>query len=60
MHAENGFLKVLPKKSEKGGDEAKCAELMLSHPFSVNEISVGWFDLASKKFEVCADGPDKF
>ena len=34
LHAENGFLKILPMKIEDGVHKA---ELMLSHPFSLNE-----------------------
>ena len=37
LHAENGFLKILPMQAPgTTGDQFK-AELMLSHPFSVNE-----------------------
>ena len=39
LHAENGFLKILPKLKDAGGNPNQFkAELMLSHPFSVNEF----------------------
>ncbi|CAJ1414409.1 unnamed protein product [Effrenium voratum] len=58
MHAENGFLKILPKPSE--GD-VRQAELMLSHPFSVNEYyKTGHFDFAANRFECLADSEDCF
>ena len=40
LHAENGFLKILPVMAE---DKNK-AELMLSHPFSLQEQYKGLFD----------------
>ena len=53
MHAENGFLKILPKPEE---GEVKNAELMLSHPFSVNEYyKSGRFDFAQNVFECSAE-----
>eukprot|EP00434_Breviolum_minutum_P017008 symbB.v1.2.015005.t1/scaffold1110.1/size137258/8 len=58
MHAENGFLKILPKPDE--GD-VKKAELMLSHPFSVNEFyKTAHFDFAQNIFECVADTEDCF
>ena len=47
MHAENGFLKILPKKLDNGSN---VTELMLSHPFGVNELSSGSWD--SEKSEL--------
>eukprot|EP00356_Strombidium_inclinatum_P004902 CAMPEP_0170497232 /NCGR_PEP_ID=MMETSP0208-20121228/24155_1 /TAXON_ID=197538 /ORGANISM="Strombidium inclinatum, Strain S3" /LENGTH=121 /DNA_ID=CAMNT_0010773987 /DNA_START=50 /DNA_END=411 /DNA_ORIENTATION=+ len=38
LHAENGFLKILPMPLAEIGSECYKAELMLSHPFSVNEM----------------------
>ena len=38
LHAENGFLKILPALKEGGNPNQHKAELMLSHPFSVNEF----------------------
>lgn len=38
MHAENGFLKILPPKD---GASGRPVELMLSHPFSLNEFEYG-------------------
>lgn len=44
LHAENGFLKILPVKITaaddglESGSSGYKAELMLSHPFSVNEF----------------------
>eukprot|EP00438_Fugacium_kawagutii_P010760 Skav218276 [mRNA] locus=scaffold2035:357888:361403:- [translate_table: standard] len=76
MHAENGrlglrihlprFLKILPKPEE---GEVKKAELMLSHPFSVNEPLVldggvfyktCHFDFAQNILECLADTEDCF
>eukprot|EP00435_Cladocopium_sp_Y103_P015501 s1566_g3.t2 len=58
MHAENGFLKILPKPEE---GEVKKAELMLSHPFSVNEYyKTAHFDFAQNIFECLADTEDCF
>mmetsp|Transcript_42024 Transcript_42024/g.78066 ORF Transcript_42024/g.78066 Transcript_42024/m.78066 type:complete len:169 (+) Transcript_42024:44-550(+) len=58
MHAENGFLKILPKPDEA---EVKKAELMLSHPFSVNEYyKSGQFDFAQNIFECAAETEDCF
>ncbi|CAK9051357.1 unnamed protein product [Durusdinium trenchii] len=58
MHAENGFLKILPMPEE--GD-VKKAELMLSHPFSVNEYyKTAHFDFAQNIFECLADTEDCF
>ena len=38
LHAENGFLKILPMKAVGATGNQFKAELMLSHPFSVNEM----------------------
>ena len=58
MHAENGFLKILPKPEE---GEVKKAELMLSHPFSVNECyKSAQFDFAQNIFECAAETEDCF
>ena len=58
MHAENGFLKILPKPE---GAEVKKAELMLSHPFSVNEYyKSGQFDFTQNVFECAAETEDCF
>ena len=58
MHAENGFLKILPKPE---GGEVKKAELMLSHPFSVNEYyKSGQFDFTQNVFECAAETEDCF
>jgi hypothetical protein len=38
MHAENGFLKIFPVKTETG---AHRAEASYSHPFGMNEFEFG-------------------
>ena len=57
LHAENGFLKIMPKFEEGHGWKA---ELMLSHPFGVNECCVGHFDPETNKVTVSASKPEHF
>ena len=38
MHAENGFLKIFPAKTETGGYKAEAS---YSHPFGMNEFEFG-------------------
>ena len=38
MHAENGFLKIFPAKTESGGYKAEAS---YSHPFGMNEFEFG-------------------
>ena len=57
MHAENGFLKILPKKDENG---CNIVELMLSHPFGVNEVSSGTWNSKTNVLNVVASDPSSF
>ena len=58
LHAENGFLKVLPAKNDDGSNKG---ELMLSHPFSMNEmytqVSFNWDE---NTLTCIADKPECF
>ena len=56
LHAENGFLKVMPVIT----DSKFKAELMLSHPFSVNEICEGHFDASNNILDISASKPEHF
>lgn len=38
MHAENGFLKIFPAKTEKGSYRVEAS---YSHPFGMNEFEFG-------------------
>mmetsp|Transcript_23428 Transcript_23428/g.59862 ORF Transcript_23428/g.59862 Transcript_23428/m.59862 type:complete len:170 (-) Transcript_23428:89-598(-) len=56
MHAENGFLKILPMPA---GDSAHKAELLLSHPFGVNEMYTNaTFDFGSQTLTCEASDKD--
>ena len=57
LHAENGFLKVLPAWEDGKGFKT---ELMLSHPFSVNESCSGHFDPESNTITIEASKPEDF
>ncbi len=60
LHAENGFLKIFPKKIEENTMKFK-AELMLSHPFGVNELySNCIFDMNNNTLVCEALGPECF
>ena len=48
MHSENGFVKILPPKD---GLSVRSVEMMLSHPFSLNEFEYGTYDGESLKVE---------
>ena len=48
MHAENGFVKILPPKDGMSG---RAVEMMLSHPFSLNEFEYGTYDGESLRVE---------
>jgi hypothetical protein len=54
LHAENGFIKILPPK--EGG--IRPVEMMLSHPFSLNEFEYGTY--SDNKLEVESSKPEHF
>jgi hypothetical protein len=55
MHAENGFLKILPPKD---GITGRPVELMLSHPFSLNEFEYGTY--TPERMNVESSKPEHF
>jgi len=55
LHAENGFVKILPAKE---GMQVRPVEMMLSHPFSLNEFEYGTY--TNEKLEVESNKPDHF
>jgi hypothetical protein len=54
LHAENGFIKILPTKD----DGVRPVEMMLSHPFSLNEFEYGTY--SDNKLEVESSKPEHF
>jgi hypothetical protein len=54
LHAENGFIKILPAKEEG----VRSDEMMLSHPFSLNEFVYGTY--TDTKLEVESSKPEHF
>ena len=55
MHAENGFVKILPAKE---GGSGRPVEMMLSHPFSLNEFEYGTYD--GERLKVESSKPEHF
>ena len=53
LHAENGFLKILPEK-----DGVRPVEMMLSHPFSLNEFEYGTY--TPERLAVESSKPEHF
>ncbi len=58
LHAENGFVKILPLKPDAPQDSPRTVEVMFSHPFSLNEFEYGTFD--GTKLETEASKPEHF
>jgi hypothetical protein len=54
LHSENGFIKILPTKD----DGVRPVEMMLSHPFSLNEFEYGAY--SDNKLEVESSKPEHF
>ena len=55
MHAENGFVKMLPAKE---GESGRPVEMMLSNPFSLNEFEYGTYD--GERLKVESRKPENF
>ena len=61
LHSESGYLKILPIKAQGAIGDQYCAELMISHPFSVNEMYKECiFDFDSNTLTAKAMTPDCF
>eukprot|EP00347_Sterkiella_histriomuscorum_P009863 403339587 len=57
MHAENGFIKILPVKDLEGKNKT---EANYSHPFSLNEFDFGNYDSVNNKLTIAAIEPEHF